>query len=115
MMTKDQIEVVKIVYNRLIDSEERAWNDIDDTLEFFSWLSDVELIAQVQTKMASHSKKALRCTQNHDQQYCMAPYFLEASEAIVDLYEESGVLHEKNRYILTYYMTMSELGLIYPT
>ncbi len=113
-MSKDQSEVVKTVYLRLIDNESDDWTDLDSNLEIFGWLSDEELLAEVKVKQDRHSKGVLRCPINHDGLVpCFAPTILEAVEAIVSLYDSKGALHEKNRYVLTYYLVMSEMGLIF--
>jgi len=96
-----------------MESESVSWGDLDDTLEFFGWLSDRELIKEAQIRFSFHQHGVFRCTQNHDQQYCVAPLILDSVEAIVSLYKKTGELHEKNRYILTYYLSMSELNFIY--
>lgn len=112
-MSKDQSDIVKLVYARFIESEEDSWSDIDDNLEMWSWLSDKELITEAKVKIKTHSKGTFRCSQNHKQEHCMAPYILEAVEAIIGLYEKAKQLHEKNKYIILYYLALSELKLIY--
>ena len=96
-----------------MESEDDTWGDIDCNLEMFDWLSDKELIEETRIKILEHSRGTFRCAQNHEQGICFAPLVLEAVIAINKLYEETGRLHEKNRYILTYYLSMSELRLIY--
>jgi hypothetical protein len=114
MMTKDQSEIVKMVYKRFMDNEsDEEWDDIDNNLEFFSYLTDSELIKETKIKIKEHSTGVFRCRQEHDQQYCFAPFVLEAVEVIVALYNETEVLHPKNAYILSYYLVMSEMGLIF--
>lgn len=113
MMTKEESEAVKIVYNRLIDSEEENWSHIDDNLELCSYLSDSELIAECSIKYLSHSQGVFRCSQDHPIEFCMAPRFLHAVETILTLYCQTQQLHPKNKYILEYYLTMSEMKMIF--
>lgn len=115
MMSKDQAEVVKTVYNRFIESEGPMWGELDDNLEFVEYLSDKELIKECQIKFDYHSQGVFRCFQDHEHQFCMAPLILESVDAILSLFEKTGELHEKNRYILSYYCSMSELRMIYVT
>lgn len=115
MMTPEQTKIVKLVYNRFIGSESNKWNEIDDNLEFVSYLNDKELIEEVRVKLEKHSWGTFRCNEEHAIEICFAPIILESVLAIDDLYKATGELHEKNRYILTYFMTMCELGLIYST
>ena len=112
MMTKDQSEIVRTVYLRFIESEEESWGDLDSHLENIAEMSDEELIAAVATKSLSHSK-GIRCQQDHDPRYCFAPFILEAVESILELFIETNQLHEKNKYILSFYLAMAELGLIF--
>lgn len=109
MMTKEQSEIVKMVYNRFFESEGEGWSRIDDNLELLQFLSDKELISESKILYKKHSMGVFRCTKEHDQASCFAPYILEAVEAIISIED----LHPKNAYILTYYIAMSELNLIY--
>lgn len=113
MMTREEATVVRVVYTRLIENEIEDWSELDDNLEFCSMLSNEELINEAIIKAHKHSKGIFRCVENHVQEACLAPYILEASEAIVSLYQKTKELHEKNRYILLYYIALSELNLIY--
>jgi hypothetical protein len=113
MMTGDQIETVKLVYNRLIQNEEETWSRIDDSLIAFEWLSNEELATEVQILCEKHSKGIFRCSQDHKPEQCFAPRVLESVKAILDLYEKTKNLHPKNRYILEYYMVMSNLNMVF--
>lgn len=114
MMSKEQSEIVKVVYNRFLESEESRWTRIDDILEGLAWLSDEELIGETILKYLTHCEGTFRCNQDHkDDRLCFAPFILESVEAILKLFEETARLHPKNAYILTYYLAISEIGLIY--
>lgn len=117
MMTKEQSSIVKMVYSRFMESEGEPaiWGDIDCNLEFMSMLTDRELVQESEIKIIEHSKGIFRCAQNHDQSLCFAPFILEAAIAIVALYNYTKELHPKNKYVLTYYLSMSEMRLIYST
>ena len=113
MMTREESEIVKIVYNRFIESESGDWTDIDENLEFFSYLTEEDLIREAGVRKIRHSKGTMKCSQNHKSVECFAPLILEAVEAILNLYEKTGTLHPKNAYVLNYYLVFSEIGLIY--
>lgn len=114
MMTDDEGQVVRIVYERFLDSESQDWGDLDCNLEFFDWLHDKELINEVRIKQINHLRgKFLRCTSDHDQESCFAPVIMEAVGYILDLWDSTRILHERNRYVLLYYVSMSEMGLIF--
>ena len=111
-MSKDDSEVVRLVYNHFMDTEEMDWSAIDDSLEYFGWLNDKEIIAECMVKMKAHSK-GVRCKMDHEIEFCLAPKVLNAAQAIIDLYKETRYLPPKNKYILTYYLGLSELGIIF--
>lgn len=113
MMTEEEAKIVKLVYNRFIDSEDQTWTTIDDNLEFVDYLTDDELIREASIKADDHSVGVFRCKSSHEANFCFAPFILESVNSILSLNEKTGELHPKNRYILTYYLSMSELGLIY--
>lgn len=116
MMSKDEKEIVSIVYRRFIDNEsDELWTDLDENLIFFEYLSDKDAINEAKVKILKHKGKGIfRCQSSHEHKYCFAPVILEAVEAIVKLYDEfNGPLHPINRYVLMYYLSMSEMGLIY--
>ncbi len=115
MMDAAQKEVVSLVYRRFLESESAdKWTDLDENCIFYDWLMDNEIVLESMVKLSGHSKGAFRCNLDHKQpQDCFAPYILEAVEAIVDLYKETEDLHPHNRYILIFYLVMSEMNLIY--
>lgn len=114
MMTTEQANIVKMVYSRFIESEDSgAWGDLDENLAWFDILSDEELVRESEIKLSSHSKGTFRCQNTHDRVHCFAPYILEGVEAILNLYENTKELPIKNRYVLQYYLAMSELRMIY--
>jgi hypothetical protein len=113
MMTKEESETVKIVYNRLMESEGEDWSPIDDSLELCSYLTDSELVTESSIKYVVHCQGVFRCSQDHDIQFCMAPRILDAVEAILALYWQTKELHAKNRYLLEYYLTMSEMRMLF--
>jgi len=115
-MNREEAQVIKVVYERFIDSESLEWADIDCNLEFFDWLYDKELIDEAKIKQIKHSQgKTFRCTSNHSQEDCFAPFIFEAVTYILNLWDRTRILEEKHRYILLYYVSMSEMGLIFET
>lgn len=114
MMTQEETQVVRVVYDRFLDSESLEWGDLDENLEFFGWLSDKELVNEAKVKHINHSRgKIFRCTSSHSQEDCFAPFILEAATHIIKLWDKTRILHDKNRYVLLYYVSMSEMSLIF--
>lgn len=114
MLDTAERKLVMMVFNRFFSNEkERTWTDLDSNLEIFGWLSEKDLIQETRVKTYIHSEGIFRCLQTHDQKACFAPYVLEAANHILSLYEANAYLHPNNRYILEYYLVMSEMGLIF--
>jgi hypothetical protein len=117
MMTPEESAVVKTVYARFIDSEggelDHSWTGLDDSLELFGWLSDIEIVREAGLKVEVHSYGEFSCSNDHEKEFCFAPFILESVEAILNLYEKTGELHENNRYILQYYCALSEMNMIF--
>lgn len=113
MMTREESEVVKMVYSRFMQNEDYSWTEMDDELEMLSWLKDDELIQEAEIKYFDHSKGLFRCRHDHPMTSCMAPLILESVEAILALHDETGELHPKNRYVLQYYIVFTEMKLIF--
>lgn len=112
-MTPEQVKTVQMVYHRFIDSETDDWTNVDNVLESLESLSKEELVSESAIKYMKHSKGVFRCENDHEQEYCMAPFILESVGAILALYKETGNLHPRNAYILHYYLGMSEMGILY--
>jgi hypothetical protein len=113
MMTEEEAKIVKIVYGRFIENEDSTWTGIDDNLELFEYLNNEEIISETRIRIDDHSRGVIRCKSSHDESLCFAPKVLEAAQNIVKLYDETGRLHPKNKYVLTYYNVMSVMKLIY--
>ena len=116
MMGKEEKDIVTVVYRRFLESEsDDAWTDLDEKLVVLDWLNDQELVSEAIVKYLSHSKEGtvFRCMQDHKQADCFSPFVLEAVESILVLWNDTKDLHSKNRYVLEFYLAMSDLGLIY--
>jgi len=116
MMTKAEKDVVSMVYRRFIESEyDDYWTDLDEKLYELEWLTDKETVIESMVKYAQHSRTGtvFRCKREHSPQECFSPYILQAVESILLLYEETKDLHPKNKYVLAFYLAMSEVGLIF--
>lgn len=121
MMTAEEASVVKLVFSRFMESErvneksERTdWGEIDYALEYFEWMTDDELIRESKIIYDIHKKgKIFRCYDSHKYEECFAPFILEAVGSILDLLDNTEILHPKNRYILLYYMSLTETKMIF--
>ena len=114
VMTKEQSDIVKLVYRRFMDNETETWTDLDSNLELFSYLSDEELIQEAKVKFFHHSQGTFRCMTEHPQEVCFSPFILQAVESILNLHDETRtVIHPNNLYLLSYYLVLSEMKMIF--
>jgi hypothetical protein len=115
MLTPDQAKNVSDVYRRLEKSEERGWDPIDDTLYILDFLSDHELVIETEILILKHKKGSLGCLAEHEkhpQSECYSNKIMEAAENIVELYKSNSYLPEKSKYILQYYLALTQQELI---
>lgn len=114
MMTKDQQDTVTKVYRRFYESDlaDAEWTDIDEQMTMLEWLDDNQLATESRVKFNEHVNGKPRCMQDHTGSECFVPTIIEATSAILDLYESTSNLHEKNRFILRYYLALSQVGFI---
>ena len=113
-MTSDQKEVVKQVFQKFLDTDnaETEWTDVDEQMSMLEWIDDHQITIEAAVKIIEHSQGTPRCHHNHSLDECFVPLIIDAVKAILELYEETQNLHEKNRFILSYYLALSHVGFI---
>lgn len=113
-MTPDQIKTVTEVYRKFADSDndETEWTNIDEHMSSLEWLGDNQLTIEAEVKYNEQKKGTPRCPANHSHEHCFIPVVIDAVTAILDLYKETKQLHPKNKYILQYYLALSQDGFI---
>lgn len=111
-MSQEQVKIVVRVYTHLLESESRGWDELDDYIEYLEYLDDDQLHREADALYAKHSISIVGCNQKHPKEKCFMPVLLEAVGAILDLYKEKNNLHEKNKYILQYYIAMTQAEMI---
>lgn len=113
-MTKEQQDTVKYVFGKLAaaDNAETSWTDIDEQMSMLEWIDDPQLVIEAAVVMSLHSKGEPRCGTDHPISECFVPVLVEAIGYILDLYAKTGNLHAKNKFILQYYLAMSQTGFI---
>jgi hypothetical protein len=114
MMTKEQQITVSQVYRQFAesDSKDMEWTNIDTYMEAMSWLDDNQLIIEAAVVHQIHCSGQPRCTQEHPIEHCFVPVIIDAIGHILDLYAETKNLHVKNRFVLEYYLAVTQEGLI---
>lgn len=113
MMTPEQRRTVVEVYNHFIESEKRGgWDVLDDYIVWLEILDDDQLHREADVVYYHHNLGSVRCREDHPKDKCFVPILVEAVGAILELYKDNGHLHEKNKYILQYYLAMNQTGMI---
>jgi hypothetical protein len=109
MMSPEQTKIVTVVYDRFISNESRGWDGVDEYLEMLEYLDDDQLHREADVLFSTHKSKSMGCPYRHkDPNACFVKHILEAVEAILDLYKETGQMHKNNRYILANYLALTQ-------
>lgn len=112
-MTPDEVKAVEQVYRTFLSGEEHAgWDEIDTQLEYLDYLEPEQLYKEATVQLTYHKASGVVCSEEFCNQDCMASDVVDAVEIICTLYNETGSLHEKNRYILQYYLALGHLKMI---
>ena len=112
MMTEEQRKLVVQVYTHLLEKENRGWDGLDDYLSYLEYLDDDQIHREADVIYSQHQNCTVKCPQNHSTDKCLMPIMVESVGAIIELFKDTGNLHEKNRYILEYYLAMNQSGMI---
>lgn len=113
MNEEEKIKIVRQVFDRLSQSEEETWTDIDTYLEMVQFLDDDQLMREAEVQFLAHKGQVLRCKIEHKHSECFAPKFPLAAGVIIDDYIKRGKLAKNARYIIEYYLTLSYLKVIF--
>lgn len=113
MMSDIQIKNITYLYTRFMESEINGWTDLDNYLESLSWLDDLQLYREAEVLYSHHKYQKMGCPYVHTEgTVCFVTNIMDAVEAITDLYKDTGNLHPRNRYVLEYYLGLSQDGQI---
>lgn len=110
MITIEQARIIATVYKKFNDSETLEWTSIDDKMEFLAWLSDREVVTEAEVQLNDHSEKNARCAIDHPPEQCIVPVILDSISYICEDFKTSERLAKKARYVLEYYLALSNTG-----
>lgn len=112
MMPEDEQKIVSIVFKRFyqLDVENLKWGEIDECIYTLDWMSDEEVIIEAAIKIQMQTSGTPRCKKTHTSDECFVPTIIEAIGHILNLYGETSELHKNNRFILLYYLALSQTG-----
>lgn len=109
MMSSEQVKNITYIYDKLMESEIKGWNQLDDYLELLDFLDNDQLYREAEVLYSYQKYKKMGCPYIHTEgTVCFVVRILEAVEAITDLYKETGSLHPKNRYLLANYLALCQ-------
>lgn len=110
-LTKKQKDAVDLTYTLFIKSETREdWSEFDDFMEALDWLSNEELFREASIILEMHIKGDPRCKSNHPREKCVVPKMIEGVDAILNSYEQMGLMDDQFRNILKYYLALTQEG-----
>jgi len=113
MMDHEEKELVTYVRSHLLKNEERGWDALDNYILYLEYLDNDQLHREADVVYSEHNKGRVRCeNKQHPREQCFIPDLHEAVGIILGLYKETGQLHDKNRYILQYYLAMTHAKMI---
>lgn len=112
MITVEQAEVIRAVWKKFNEFEVLAWTSLDDNMEFLAWISDKQLIAEAEVVIKKHETGNARCVKNHPKEECVVPVIIESIRYIADDFKENDRLAKKSRYVIEFYLSLSQTGVI---
>jgi hypothetical protein len=115
MMTPDQARNTAKVYRMLMDSEdESSWDEVDTCLDLLEYLEDEQLVIEAGVVFSQHGGGQVTLSTEHPGSKQAATDIVDAVSSILSLFSETQNLHKNNRYILQYYLALSQVGEIVP-
>lgn len=104
--------IVEQVYQKIVASETEEWSDVDDYLDMLGYLDDDQLGREASVLYHYQGKKNISCEAGKNCKNCFMPELVKASGEIISSYEIYGDLDEKGRYVLEYYLSFFQAGMI---
>lgn len=113
-MTTYQQNIIDKVYKKFVESDsiDIQWTDIDEQISILEWLDDRQLMIEAKVKLHEQSGGQPRCNQDHPINDCFIPIAIEAVKFIVDSYAKTKTLNSNDRFVIKYYLSLSQVGLI---
>lgn len=107
----DRNELIEQVYKTFVtmDEAQTKWDEIDDKMSYLEWLSDYEVAQEAQFVAVIHTVENVKCDQPGCRSGCFAPKIVQAASFILERYFKEYSLSPKERYILSYYLTLTHL------
>lgn len=114
MMNEDEVSNIKILLKKLneIEISVKDWSSFDESMYMLSLLSDREIVYEIEKLNERSRIKDITCSHTQIPHECNVNSMIEAVKSIMELYYDTGSLHEKNRYIISYFLTAYHNGSI---
>ena len=108
-MSSQEVRNVTHVFNQFMSTETgNNWDKFDDHMSHLEYLTESELITEATVMLTEHSDGIAGCGSKCTT--CSVPPILEAVSSILELQKTAKTLHPNNKYILRFYLTISQLG-----
>jgi hypothetical protein len=113
-MTSEQSQIVDLVYQRFMDSENERpiWNPIDEAMYKLQWIDTDQLTREAKIVFAEHSGGSIKCNMTHKNSACFAPKIVQAISVILNIYNTTGNLTNDHKYVMQYYLALNHLKII---
>ena len=109
MMSPQEVRNITFIFNQFISTESgNTWEKFDDHMSYLEYLTDSELIVEASAMLLGHSQGTVSC--GSPCTTCSVPHILDAVGSILELQNTTKNLHPNNKYILQFYLTISQLG-----
>jgi hypothetical protein len=107
--------VIERVFKRFeeADRNQTKWTTLDTNMEYLAWLDDDQVVREAELVLDDHKKGDPRCKIDHKKSECFVPSIIKAIGYLIVEYKIGGKLDKKDRYILEYYISLSQIGEIF--
>jgi hypothetical protein len=109
-MTPEQIEITKNIYQKFyeIDCNQHDWTSIDEYMSHLDYLDDKQVAIEAEVKLREHLSGNPKCKEHEEEHECLVPKIIEAVKIIINGNREKKKIHIKDRFVLQYYLALSQ-------
>lgn len=115
-------ETVEVLKNTFLKTETYGWNEIDNAMSMLEWIDDDQLCREVDVLLHIHLRGEPKCANgNHKAGKCVVPYpsgtccvvpIITTAAYITQKYLGREPINDSDRYVLRYYLALSQAKLI---
>ena len=99
----------QVVYEKLLKRELSGWDELDNFLESLEYLTDDELYRECNVAYINHEGQEIVCDYEHNpNEKCFMPILVGVAGTLIDFYQNGLTMDAKDKYILQYYLGLTE-------